>query len=103
MPKFIVVYVEGNATQNRESTSFISLPGRHRREIETANRSTAYIEAYQYFKEQGIDVCVAVHDGNNGHPLGFSDEELKIVHDANIPLNTSLITGVQIEEIFPQG
>lgn len=100
MPKFNVKYVRWADASSNESTGFINWAVRRSPlELESVNRSTAYIEAYRYFTEQGIYVCVATHHAHNGKPLGFSDEELKIVYDADIPVNTDFISGVQIEKI----
>jgi hypothetical protein len=104
MPKFLVRYVEGASSRGEDRSVFVG-PSRETYMVEATGRANAYIMAYQYFKEQGHDVSVvAVGEASSdkSRPLGFSDEELRIIRDAHIPVDAEFPnSGVQIEEIVP--
>jgi hypothetical protein len=93
-----VRYVAGPALVNGQNIGGMFIP--QSTELEADSRVDAYLQVYHHLSAHG-DVTVASR--SNGHPLGFSSEELHEVGAAGVPFEDGVPrNGFQIEEIAQQ-
>jgi hypothetical protein len=93
-----VRYVAGPALVNGQNIGGMFIP--QSTELEADSRVDAYLQLYRHLSAQG-DVTVAAR--SNGHPLGFTSEEVQEVGAAGVPFEDALPrNGFQIEEIAQQ-
>ena len=100
MPTFAVIYVKGRLTSDGPTTRFDPLPGQLAFTAEAASRSSAYVQAYKHLTRLGMSIFVMKDSA--GDPLGFTDAEVKAVHEAEVPLDSRATSGIRIDKIIVQ-
>ena len=99
MSTFRVVYVKGRALGTGLFAQFEPLTGQTMYSVETTSRASAYVKAYQHLAKFGLGVFAMKDTAGDGNPLGFSEAEMKVVQDAEIPFDSRPRSGFRIEKI----
>jgi len=100
MNKFTVVYVKGRTLGKGLFARFEPLTGQTMYSVESTSRASAYVKAYRHLEKFGLGIFAMKDDDGNGNPLGFSDEEMKLVQDAEINFDSRPRNGFRIEKII---
>jgi len=100
MAKFTVVYVKGKTVGTGSYTRFEPLTGKTLYSVETPDRASAYVNAYEHLAKLGLDVFPFRDPDSHGNPLGFSDREVKAVNEAEVPFESEPLSGIRIEQIW---
>lgn len=100
MAKFTVIYVKGRAVDRGASRVFEAMPGKFTLDVETHERASAFIEAYERLSKLGMEISVAKGAEADSNPLGLTKAEVAAITEANIPLSTAPISGIRIEKIL---
>ena len=101
MSRFTVIYSKGRAAISGSNVQFQTSSERSTVEVDAATRLEAFIKAREHLVRLGLPVFVS-KPATGDSPLGFSEEEIAVLKEQGVPLQTDIENGARIEKIVPQ-